>query len=87
MRYTLWFPLEARMDAEQREATAQLRALAVAQDLSLADEALVRMLPVHLGHRRQALLLRDGVALTDEPALIFVPVQQAEDDDATIQRD
>jgi hypothetical protein len=75
------------MDAEQRQAVDLLRTLADAQGLPLAEDALARVLPVHLGHRRQALQLRDGVALTDEPAVIFAPVRQAEADDATSQRD
>jgi hypothetical protein len=74
--------LEARMDAEQRQAADLLQALADAQGLLLAEDALAGILPVHLGHRRQALLLRDNVALTDEPAATCVPAQRAEADDA-----
>jgi hypothetical protein len=73
--------------AEQRQATERLRTLAEAQELPLTDEALARVLPVHLGHRRQALQLRDGVALTDEPAPVYVPARPAEDDDGASQRD
>jgi hypothetical protein len=75
------------VDAEQRQATERLRTLAEAQSMPLAEDALARVLPVHLGHRRQALQLRDGVALTDEPAMLFAPDRQAEADDATSQRD
>jgi hypothetical protein len=71
------------VDAEQRQATDRLRTLAEAQGLSLAEDALARVLPVHLGHRQQALQLREGVALTDEPAPIYVPARPAEADDAT----
>jgi hypothetical protein len=75
------------VDADQRQATDQLRTLAEAQGLSLTEDTLARVLPVHLGHRRQALHLRDGVALTDEPAPIYVPARPAEDDDGASQRD
>jgi hypothetical protein len=75
------------MHADHSLESAQLRTLAQAQGLTLTTDQLATILPVYLGHRRQAQLLRDGVALTDEPALIFAPAEAARDDDATRQRD
>ena len=74
------------MNDEHEQAERALRALATAQQLTVAQADLADVLTLNAGHRRQALLLRDGVTLLDEPCTIFAPLRSAGEHDVTSQR-
>ena len=74
------------MDNEHERAERALQALATAQQLTVAQADLAEVMTLHAGHHRQATLLRDGVAVVDEPCTIFAPLRSAGEHDATSQR-